>query len=206
MSFGKVHLHAAMVAVAMAAGGANGGETRVWMVPANVDGLPGYLHIWPSAWTIHFPEAPSQFTMEVEFYKQGQLVVEPPKISLKYKNRKDRPLDAFRFAIQIIDLDYLRLPAGKPRHCRWRLNLEDIGGRGIGAEVKDIPKTVFDFDLHSGSSSSGVFPPPHRDEARFPVKWLMQGPPGKVRSENTPEKLIESNPDSDIVIVYVVRE
>jgi hypothetical protein len=77
---------------------------------------------------------------------------------------------AIRYAVQVVDLDYLRLGDAKKDHCRMRFALR-IPEVGRVAVERDIPKDVIDL---SKCSNLG-FTERAATETEVPLFWLKQG-------------------------------
>ena len=137
-----------------------------------------------------------QVGLVFEVHKKGAKkaeLIRSPKVSSETAGDRQG-----QFSIQIADLDYLKLGAEAKKTSRVLFAFNE-GGVTIAGH-SDVPKTLFDFSEVRGS---GLFKPEVLDKRRIPLFWKAGGADGPIAFGARPGKVIEGNPELDVLIAYL---
>jgi hypothetical protein len=105
-----------------------------------------------------------------------------------------------RFTIQIADLEILKLGDAQGQ-TRVYFSLQE-GGTSTASHT-DFPKAWFDFSSIRGS---GTFKPRVQGKNRIPLFWRVAGREGAIAFGDTPEAVLEKNPEMEVLIASLVLE
>ena len=109
--------------------------TNVTLKEKEFDSFAEVLHVIQKSGTIEVAGAHTGF-IEIEIYKNGKKLPDAVK-SLGASDRIHR-VDRARFALNVVDLDYMELSDGKKGHSRVHLKL-GVGQTG-STTILDFPK------------------------------------------------------------------
>lgn len=157
------------------------------------------LHVQQHIGIIELSAQRRKSQIVIEFYRDGKKLSQTvDSVIVDDGGFNKDPNDQVQFALHIIDLDYLKLGDGKPRHCRLRIK---VGKSTIihGSSHADVPKQLIDLTT---LTSGGQFQPDASTADTVPVCWMI-GNTKTVKSATTPVKLVAANPKGDLAIVSI---
>ncbi len=167
------------------------------------DSFADALHIIQKSGTIDLSGDMPSAKIEIELYREGK------KLATRLESlgvASERNFDCIRFAVNLIDTDFLTLGDGKKGHCRLHMKLS-ISGSGISTNATttlDVPKE--ECDLSKMTGGSGFFGPEASTKDRIPLFWMIDSRTASLISGNTPEAVVKNNPKGDLAIVYVTSD
>jgi hypothetical protein len=160
-----------------------------------IEDIAAALHIERYGGQVELNSGFSKVRLGIEAFKTGQRIDLPGA-------EGDLLVDAetnstLRYAVHIIDLDFLRLGDAKKNHCRMRFTLRGPEGETVALE-RDIAKDVIDL-LHI---SNIAFDERAATSGEVPLFWFKQGgvvPGPRVASKD--EVVEKWTKDGSVLIV-----
>jgi hypothetical protein len=162
---------------------------------AEYDSFAEVLHITQKSGTIDLSDAVSAAAyIEIDMYRKGKKL---PTV-LKGLGSSDSTSDRIRFALNVVDMDYLTLGDGKKQHCRLHFK---VGVGKVGASSTfDVPKKECEFSKLTLVNDFGI---KEGDGNRIPVCWMIDTNTASRITAGTPEEIVKANPKADMAIVYI---
>jgi hypothetical protein len=166
-------------------------------IPINRHSLERILQIKSITGSFRLTEKATSFRLRLDFYRQGKRV--PLKIRKAGVGGKSGRQYG-QFAVQIVDLDHLKLGDPRPQHYRMFVSLltsDEPDGTGVTAFVEfDVPKSQFDAKPRTGAT--GRFEQFAKEGSNsIPLFWSASG---RVERAPSLHDLLENNPQSDILV------
>jgi hypothetical protein len=162
------------------------------------DSFAEALHVIQKSGTIELSSDMPPARIVVELYREGKKLATRLESVGVGPGASEGNNDQIRFAVNLIDTDFLTLGDGKKGHCRLLMKLSI--GNATSKTTLDFPKEKCDLSKMTGG---GGFGPNASTKDRIPVFWMIDSRTASLISGNTPEAVIKNNPKGDLAIVYV---
>lgn len=173
---------------------------RVKITPIEAFGdLSDVLRIRKFVASYQLPQKATKVTLRLDFYQKGQKL-SGKSFSTGYKTLKELASDSGKFAVHIIDLDYLTIGGGKAGN--HRVNLQLTLGDDFAANHVDVPKNLFDISQSWGMTQFRADPGTKNSALLF----AMVGNSSKIGGGRTAEEVVKMNPDGDVMIATLEFE
>ena len=134
-----------------------------------------------------------------EIHKKGKRSGDPIR-SVFLAARKEEQRQG-RFSIQVADLDHLKLGDAPKGHHRVFIALQEGGSTCRGAF--DLPKALFDFSTIRGA---GTFAVVRAEKGRIPLFYRVGGIVAAIGAGETPDQVLKSNAEADVLLAYLEVE
>lgn len=146
-------------------------------------------------------------TLRLDFYKNGNKLDGKSQTFGTGGTTKANAFGSGRYAVHFVDLDYLPLGKGKPEHLRIHTQLCGAGSMSVSGHV-DVPKSV--FDLGGRMVGTGGFAPSAAQSGEAPLFRVVVAPATNEsrinHAQESVEKLVDLNPNADILVVVLEFE
>lgn len=187
-----------LLATVLLAAGAESPVQKITIKEPEFDSLADALHIIQKSGTIDLSADVPTAQLEIELYRDGK------KLATKLESLGVRAGDSevdkhrIRFALNVVDTDFLTLGDGKKGHCRLQMKL--TAGAVTGTNTLDVPKKECNL---SKMTTGGSFGPKASTKDRIPVLWMIDSRTASLMSGNAPEAVVKNNPKGNLAIVYI---
>jgi len=139
---------------------------------------------------------PSRVRLRFDFYHQAgkvRSVAQPIWI----QSTADAPATSGRYAVHVIDLDFLPLGGAKPG--QYRIHYQFAVAAARVANSVDVPKAVFNAGRNMATQS---FRPGAAKPGEAPLAAFV-GNATSFRPFASPEEVVQGNPTSDVLVVVL---
>jgi len=168
--------------------------TKIATVTQGVGDISHALNIKKVVGAYHLSAPVAEVRLKFLFYHNGDL---DNSRTISHGLRAGAT-DSGKFALQIVDLDYLPLRDAEPGH--HRLHYQIANANGSAASNVDIPKSTFDV-----TSTFGMFrfAPKAGKPNEAPLFAIVGGDTKSFAGADTPQAVVEANPEADILIAVL---
>ncbi len=178
--------------------------TKITLEPLGIGDLSHALNIRKIVGTYHLSEKVAKIRLKFIFFHAGEQVKWPSYewgLPPMFTLGNGEGADSGKFALQIVDLDYLSIRDAKPN--RHRLHVQVTLGNalmGSGKPESDIPKSTFDV---TGNFCTQGFLPEYGKPNEVPLFAIIGGKSKGATFQSTPDALVKANPKADILIAVL---
>lgn len=156
--------------------------------------LSEVLQVRKAAGTFRFSQKVDSIYLKLYVYQDGKLVFDQKTIGLSARGGAD----AGKYAVHLVDLDYLPLGEAKPGHYLLHYRLEMNGVSTAGKLM--IPKSSFDITQSYGWSP---FDAKDGKPNEAPLFAMIGKNADVVIGGVSPERLLKANPKAEILIAML---